>query len=142
MPQNTPHNQPEQEKTSFEGQEKQTPKPQQPKPETARPQPETTTKPEIPETTKPEMPKEEGIPKGGPGDQQAQAQAQTQAQPQAPAQTQANVQPASTSDQVKKERLHKIKGQLNIKIPAGTPAERKVSGKIEDWHSNNILNQP
>lgn len=142
MPQNIPHNQPEQEKTPFEEQqEKQTGEPRQPKPETARPQPEVV-KPEIPGTQKPEMPKEEGIPKGGPGDQQAQAQAQTQAQAQDATQTQAKTQPAPTSDQAKKERLHKIKGQLNVKIPTGTPAERKVSGKIEDWHSSNILNQP
>jgi hypothetical protein len=133
--QQIPHNQPEQEKTPFEEQQgKQTGEPRQPKPETATPKPEVV-KPEIPETRKPEIPQEEGIPKGGPGDQQSQAQSQTTAQ------TQVNAQPAPTSDQVKKERLHKIKGQLNIKIPAGTPAERKVSGKIENWHSNNILNQ-
>jgi hypothetical protein len=143
MPQNTPHNQPEQEKTPFEEQqEKQTKELKHPQPETTRLQPEVV-KPEIPETQKPEMPKEEGIPKGGPGDQQAQAQAQaqTQAQPQASAQTQTQAQ-AQTPSQRKKERVHKVKGQLNIKIPAGTPAERKVSGQIEDWHSNNILNQP
>jgi hypothetical protein len=128
--QHSAQNQPEQEKTPFEEQqERQTEEQKQPQPETTKPQPEI--KPEIPETQKPEMPKEEGIPKGGPGDQQAQAQPQDT--------TQAKVQ---TKEQVKKERVHKIKGQLSIKIPAGTPEERKVSGQLEDWHSDNVLNQP
>lgn len=85
-------------------------------------------RPEIPDTTKPEMPKEESIPKGGPGDQQTQTQAQAQKQAQTPAQK-------------RKACIGKVKGQLNIKIPAGTPAERKVSGQIEDGHNKIVLEQ-
>lgn len=131
-------NQPEQEKTGPEEQgEKQTPEPQKPQPETTTPQPEMGVKPEIPERQKPEMPRDEGIPKGGPGDQQAQAQPQATT----PAQPTPQLK-AQTPEQEKKERLSKVKGQLKRPIPTETPREREVSGQLEDWHSNNILNQP
>ena len=101
-------------------------------------QQEKEVKPEIPETQKPsfaeatkgkpEMPTEEAMPKGGPSDQQTQAQTSKQAT-------------SKTDEQIKKERAQKIKGQLDIKILENSPQERKISGKLEDWHNDNVLKQ-
>lgn len=82
-------------------------------------------KPKIPESTKPRIPQEEAMPTGGPGDQQTQTTTQTQ-----------------TKEQATKERVNKIKGQLKRPIPINTPAERKVSGEIEDKHNQDVLNKP
>ena len=106
------------------------PKQEQPTPETEKqemPKPKEMEKPEVPKERKPEIPQGEKIPSGGP----AQAQPTTQA---------TTTQPKSETE-AKKRKLAAIKGQLKKPIPIGTPQEREVSGKLEDYHSNNILGQ-